>query len=200
MAISLSRVCFPPGGSPRSATDKSKAFVAAGFIFFDPIQRAQLPHHYPTPGWLPGNRGSTPSRSRWMRTLPFSLTIPSLTNGIGQTALGLLVSILSVAIVFADVSEHQGQIGFGIVSGLLCLAWLYWFLFIREKSATKIYGWFKYDTQLKTHGFDDHDDHSRFCNFCDYFLRRSELGEEDLIAEHRHPHYGYLKFVTVTVS
>ncbi|KAK2011560.1 hypothetical protein LZ32DRAFT_619044 [Colletotrichum eremochloae] len=114
--------------------------------------------HFFVEGWLPENRGSTPSRSRWMRTQPFSKTIASLTNGIGQTALGLL----------REVSD---------------------------KSATKRYGWFKYDTQLKTHGFDDHDDHSRFCNFCDYFLRRSELGEEGLNAEHRHPHYGYLKFV-----
>ncbi|KAK1990930.1 hypothetical protein LX36DRAFT_376242 [Colletotrichum falcatum] len=176
-----------------------EAFVAAGFIWFDPVQRAQLPHHYPTPGWLPGNRGANPP-SRWMRTQPFSLTIPGLTNGIGQTVLGLLVSILSAAIVLADISEQKGQVGFGIVCGLLCLAWLYWFLLIREGPARKhLYDWFDYDVQLKSHGLDDHDDPSRFCNFCDHFLRRSQPAA-DLTSEHRHPHYSYLKFASIAVS
>lgn len=128
-----------------------------------------------------------------------SWSLSSVIDGLGQTVLGLLVGLLSLAIVIADCWTHQGRIALGIVSGILAFAGGYWFCLIHEYSATRVYGWFGYDFGLATHGLDDDDDEVRFCNFCDTFIRRNELGDIDLPPAHRHPHHSYLRFPRVVV-
>lgn len=117
-----------------------------------------------------------------------------------QIALGLFVSLMSLSIVILDCFTVQGRIALAIIGGLLLVAWGYWLCLIWPNFAKRVYSWFNYDFNLRVHGYDDLDDQSRFCNFCDIFLRRNTVVNPRLSPHHRHPHYSYLEFPEIKVS
>lgn len=116
---------------------------------------------------------------------------------------------------------HWDFLNFYVTAGLLLFASIYWFFFVRARPhseltrattpSERLYECFGGHLELSTHGLDDSNDPEMICSFCARFQgiemellnqdhMRSHDNESQHPAAHRHPHYGYLHFVSTSVS
>ncbi|KXH34325.1 hypothetical protein CSIM01_00236 [Colletotrichum simmondsii] len=197
-----------------------EALVGLGFTWFKPVDPRPRPRGYPAIGWFPNGIPERPPK--WMRRSYYSSSIDWVQNGIFQIALGLGTMLTSLVLIVLDAytgedSEHWDFLNFYVTAGLLLLASFYWFFFVRARPhsevtratlpSERLYECFGRHLELSTHGLDDINDPEMICSFCARFQgtemellsqdhMRSHDNESRHPAAHRHPHYGYLHFIS----
>lgn len=160
--------------------------VAIGFIWFDPFQDRFQNINYPSQNWY--RKPSDRKPASWMRQVPAApgryWSFERLKQGPLQTLLGLILLAFSLVIVIADAWTEDGRLSLYVTAGVLLAALVYWWCFVRYRSARRFYRWFGYELRAKQHGIDDYpSDPQRICHWC-----------VSLRAAHRHPHDSYESF------
>ncbi|KAF0322400.1 hypothetical protein GQ607_010278 [Colletotrichum asianum] len=199
-----------------------EALVGLGFTWFKPIDLRPRPKGYPARRWFPDD--DLPDRGRWMRDKDwnkfdqspgiFKLAIKWLSSGLFQTVIGLLVAILSGVLIVLEAIPTGSPTAWGFVNlivtmAIMLAAAVYWAFLVPAASSdgcskTR----FGFDLLLSTHGINDETDPERICYFCEIFhaiellnlnLNQNHPREVQQQAQeggHRHPHYGYLHYVS----
>jgi hypothetical protein len=108
---------------------------------------------------------------------------------IGPLGLGGSVFVFSLVIIGSACAEESGRVLLYVVVGVLGSGLLYWFLFIRYRSAQVVYGWFGFSLEKRVHGVDDQDDPLRACDWCTV-----------LEGAHRHPGESYESYNVVAIK